>query len=250
VNILKSLRNCSNAKLLGAIALIGTLGALVGAAVMNEYAYRVDRPKWASYGNYEGLANLTFAVDSVYDRSDKRQDAALEYLSLKGSSIAYLQRISRARHAAFKGSNLSYKKFDEASIDAVDTRAADALLLEAMDHLSDHDLYWLLRMYVGYFSQSDRANIRSRLDKNDYDYPSGRFGDLQQLHNTLTELERSKLQDCYKKLEDTRPEVTDDEKISKAGMCSEKTEFKPYIMWDGQAETLSERFKRSIGLDR
>mgnify|MGYP003482195875 CR=1 FL=1 len=250
MNILNSVRNYSNAKLMAVIALTGTVGLLAGAFAMNEYNYRVDRPKYAAYGNYETLASLTFEMDGVYDRKDKRYDIALEFLSLKGSSIAYLQRISRARTEAFKASNISHKKYDDASIDAVDTRAGDTLLVEAMDHLNDADLYWLLRLNTNKFDPSVRAKIRSTLEKNEYTYPSGRHGDLVLLHSSLSELERSKLQSCYKKLEDTRESARTDEALVKAGMCSEKTAFKPYVMWDGYSNTLFERFKISVGIDK
>jgi hypothetical protein len=236
--------------LIAAIVLTGAVGVLAGAFAMNEYNYRVDRPKYAAYGNYETLLSLSFGMDKVYDRSDKRYDIAYEFLSLKGSHMAYFQRIINARAAAFKASKLSHKKYDEASIDAVDTRAGDALLLDAMDHLSDADLYWVLRVNTDKFDPSVRADYRNRLEKNEYTYPIERYSDLVSLHSSLTELERSKLQSCYKKLEDTRQSASEDEVLTKAGMCSEKTAFKPYVMWDGYTESIYQRFKRIIGLDK
>lgn len=248
MNILKSVKNCSNAKLIGAIALTGVLGSLVGAFAMNEYNYRVDRPKYAVYGHHETMWDLTSQVDGVYEKSDKRYDIAYEYLSLKGSSIAYHQRIARLRDKAFQASKLTHKHYDEAAIDAVDTRAGDALLLEAMDHLSDNDLYWVLMVKSSLFDQSSRANIRSRLERNDYTYPIERYSDLLTLHSSLSEFERSKIQDCYKKLEEWRKGASIDEALTQAGMCSEKTAYRPYVMWGGYSESLYKRFKRSIGL--
>lgn len=244
MNIFKQIKNCKFSKLIGVIS----LSAFVGAFAMNEYNHRVDFPKLAALAHYETMVNLTSRVVNTYDKSDKRRDIAFEFLSLQGSHIAYFFRINEARNAAFKASNLSSRKYDEASIDAVDTRPADALLLEAMDHLSDADLYWVLRYNASRFDQSSRADIRSRLEKNDYNSPILRYIDLKNLHSMLSELERSKLQDCYKKLEDTREGAEVDEVMTKAGMCSKKTSFEPYVVWKGYSESIGERIFRVIGI--
>jgi hypothetical protein len=250
MNILQSVRNFSNIKMMGAIVLTGILGALVGAVTMNEYNYQVDRPKFAAYGHYETMMDLTTQVGDVFDKNDKRYDLAHEFLAKKGSHISYFYRIGDARAAAVKASKLSSRHYDEASIDALDTRAADSLLLEAIDYLNDGDLYWILMGNTSKFDQSSRADIRSRLEKNDYTYPIERYTDLLSLQSSLSELERSKLQGCYKKLEAFKEDFRKDEAMIKAGMCSEKTAYKPYVLWGGDSESMFDRFMRAIGHPR
>lgn len=249
MNIVKSFKNSGPIKSYVHFAITGLAGILIGCLAMNEYNYRVDRQRIEANAHSDAIMGLALDATNKYQDGDKNQEKTLAFLASNGSQVAYLFRISLGRNYAFKDSQISVKKFDQAAIDAVDTHPSDALLLEAMDNLSDADLSWLLNNYTDLFDQTRRSELRAHIDKNEYPYSSARYVLMKSLHSSLTELERSQIQECRNKLDARFEQTRGTDKYWKGfGLCSKSSNYKPYEMSPWGNKPMLERWMESLGI--
>ncbi|WP_274644871.1 hypothetical protein [Pseudomonas serbica] len=212
------------------LALFGLVGALWGAIAMNEYNTHVVYKEVAVAVRDETVSLLGGAASQKYKEGDKTQKVVMESMAKAGSAVSYMFLINTLRGDAFDASKGSLKYGTLETIAAADTHAADVLLLEAMDYLSNAQLSWLLDIHRRLFDQKIRFEIRNNLDNNDYAYESERKYDVAQTQTTLTELERSKLQGCAAKLQRAKDKYKagDREDWLKEGLCSKETKYRPY----------------------
>jgi hypothetical protein len=151
------------------------------------------------------------AQETLIDRSDKvfRDDqlAQLSFISglrQAGVAEAYNVEIRKLRSNAFEKSQETH---DVAAIQAIDTRMADGLLLEAIAKLGDSDLYAVLKENERLFLSSARKWM---LDDTDATENNLRYSNLYEAHTTLSEQERDELTACYNKLFEKLGKVKDD----------------------------------------
>jgi hypothetical protein len=128
----------------------------------------------------DGLARLSF----------------ISGLRQAGVAAAYNVEIHILRMNAFEASS---ETKDVAAIQAVDTRMADRLLLDAIPRLGDDDLYRVLKENSDIFLSEDRAPMLSDTDSTENGL---RYHNLYLSHSTLSEQEREQLTACFKKLEE------------------------------------------------
>lgn len=212
------------------LALLCLAGAFLGAVVMNEYNTHVVYKEVAVAVRNETVSLLGGAAAGKYRDGDKNQKVVMENLAKAGSSVTYMFLINTLRGDAFEASKGSLKHRTLETVAAADTHAADVLLLEAMDYLSNAQLSWLLDIHRRLFDQKIRFEIRKNLDDNNYSSDNERIYDLAQTQTTLTELERSKLQGCAAKLQRAKDKYKagDREDWLKEGLCSKETKYRPY----------------------
>lgn len=212
------------------LSIFGLTCILAGAFAMNEYQYRVVNKVIAETMRGETIGTLGGSASQKYSGGDKSQKLVLETLSKAGSGVTYTFLINNMRRDSFDAAKGSLKRSTPESIAAADTHAADVLLLEAMDYLSNSDLQWLLNIHSRLFDQKIRFKTRKSLEENDYSSDNERNYHLTQIQTSLTELERSQLQSCAQKLQSARDKnkAGDGDEWHKEGLCSKETKYKPY----------------------
>ena len=128
----------------------------------------------------DGLAKLSF----------------ISGLRQAGVAAAYNVEIDTLRDNAFEA---TMESKDVAAIQAIDTRMADRLLLDAIPRLGDDDLYEVLTENKRIFLTEARASMLSDTDATDKGL---RYHNLYYSHSTLSEEERDQLSACFKILEE------------------------------------------------
>jgi hypothetical protein len=212
------------------MALNGLVCFMFGAIAMNEYNYKFVYKAIAEAANSDTAGSLAASAAQKINEGDKSQKSVLEFLAKKGSNVAYFFLTNDMRKEAFVLSRGELKRNTPETIEAADTHAADVLLLEAMDNLSNRDLIWLLDVNKRLFDQKIRFETRKRIEANDYASDNLRLYDLTQMQTSLTELERSKIQECAQKLHAARDknEAGDGQDWHKEGLCSKETNYRAY----------------------
>jgi hypothetical protein len=192
------------------------LSFVCGGAAMHSYeeAYRTPLI----------LENLRSSVQAgLIDRAKKAfRDEDLGMLSFvsglrqTGVAEAYNWEISELRDNALKA---AFDNKDPVALQAIDTRMADELLIDAMGKLGDQDLFGVLKEHSSLFLAENGYRMAMLSDTDSTDAKE-RAHNLYWAHTTLSEKERDTLTACYIKLEEKLRELPADHLRFDAGAGS------------------------------
>lgn len=136
--------------------------ALLGAIVLS-LLYLVSKPIFES-GDY--YLRTLGAMSSAYDNKDKTL-AEFERLSYRNNGVVFMALDAEYRIQALKSSGIDME-IPQESFDSVDLTKSDALLLRAIDQLSDVELLMVLKAKEIRFDEAkaeDRRKNPGKCDK-------------------------------------------------------------------------------------
>jgi hypothetical protein len=182
------------------------LSFAVGVASMHSYEKAYKTPLLL-----ESLRSST--QEGLIERARKAfhgdQLAMLSFVSglrQAGVAEAYNWEISTLRNNAL---NDALENRDVVALQAIDTRMADELLIEAMSKLGDQDLFGVLEKNSNLFLAGNGYRKAMLSDTESTDAKE-RARNLYWAHTTLSEKQRDALTACYLKLEDKLGKLPDD----------------------------------------
>ncbi|WP_274644870.1 hypothetical protein [Pseudomonas serbica] len=147
-----------------------------------------------------------------------------------GVAEAYNREISTLRNNALKE---ALDNNDVVALQAIDTRMADELLIEAMSKLGDQDLFGVLEEKSNLFLAENGYRMAMLSDTESTDAKE-RARNLYWAHTTLSEEQRDALTACYLKLKEKLGKLPDDHLRFDAGSgtCDEPARKKAATLFN------------------
>jgi hypothetical protein len=147
-----------------------------------------------------------------------------------GVAEAYNREISTLRNNALKE---ALDNNDVVALQAIDTRMADELLIEAMSKLGDQDLFGVLEEKSNLFLAENGYRMAMLSDTESTDAKE-RARNLYWAHTTLSEKQRDALTACYLKLKEKLGKLPDDHLRFDAGSgtCDEPARKKAATLFN------------------
>jgi hypothetical protein len=185
-------------------ALILSFG--IGGAAMHSYEQAYKTPLLLESLRSSTQEGLIERAKKSFRGDDLAMLSFVSALRQAGVAEAYKREISTLRNNALKD---ALDKNDIVALQAVDTRMADELLIEAMSKLGDQDLFGVLDEKSNLFLAENGYRMAMLSDTESTDAKE-RARNLYWAHTTLSEKQRDALTACYLKLKEKLGKLPDD----------------------------------------
>lgn len=185
-------------------ALILSFG--IGGAAMHSYEQAYKTPLLLENLRSSTQEGLIERAQKSFRGDDLAMLSFVSALRQAGVAEAYNREISTLRNNALKD---ALDKNDVVALQAVDTRMADELLIEAMSKLGDQDLFGVLDEKSNLFLAENGYRMAMLSDTESTDAKE-RSRNLYWAHTTLSEKQRDALTACYLKLKEKLGKLPDD----------------------------------------
>lgn len=187
------------------VAAIG-LSFMVGAAAMHSYEEAYRTPFILENLRSKVESDLISRANKAFRGEDLAMLSFVSGLRQAGVAEAYRREISTLRNNALKE---ALDNNDVVALQAIDTRMADELLIEAMSKLGDQDLFGVLEDKSNLFLAENGYRMAMLSDTESTDAKE-RARNLYWAHTTLSEKQRDALTACYLKLKEKLGKLPDD----------------------------------------
>jgi hypothetical protein len=195
-----------NITIIGSFVVAVCASFMVGAAAMHSYEQAYKTPLLLENLRSSTQGGLIERAQKSFRGDDLAMLSFVSALRQAGVAEAYNREISTLRNNALKD---ALDKNDVVALQAVDTRMADELLIEAMSKLGDQDLFGVLDEKSNLFLAENGYRMAMLSDTESTDAKE-RSRNLYWAHTTLSEKQRDALTACYLKLKEKLGKLPDD----------------------------------------